>query len=119
MRGLPTLIHKSMGLVGGIMLILGLSLASTTYMIDAGVPQQLLAVIDQYVTGQTLFLLLLLGFLLVLGAQSDFVIFAKLLGEVKLQLETVLIVLLIITVGRTGITHSELIIKGQLILTRY
>jgi tripartite ATP-independent transporter DctM subunit len=70
-RDLPRIMRESMTLVGGIMIILGMSLASTNYMIDAGVPQQLLAVIDQYVTGQTMFLLLLLGFLLVLGAMLD------------------------------------------------
>jgi tripartite ATP-independent transporter DctM subunit len=63
-RDLPRIMRESMTLVGGIMIILGMSLASTNYMIDAGVPQQLLAVIDQYVNGQTMFLLLLLGFLL-------------------------------------------------------
>ena len=59
-RNLPAVMRESMVLVGGILVILGMSLASTNYMIDAGVPQQLLAVINQYVTGQTVFLLLLL-----------------------------------------------------------
>jgi C4-dicarboxylate transporter DctM subunit len=70
-RDLPRIMRESMTLVGGIMIILGMSLASTNYMIDAGIPQQLLAVIDQYVNGQTMFLLLLLGFLLILGALLD------------------------------------------------
>ena len=38
LKELPDIVRKSMALVGGIMVILGLSLASTTYMIDAGVP---------------------------------------------------------------------------------
>ncbi|NNE05256.1 MAG: TRAP transporter large permease subunit, partial [Xanthomonadales bacterium] len=51
--------------------ILGVSLASTNYMIDAGVPQQLLAWIGGFIDSQLGFLLLLLLFLLVLGAILD------------------------------------------------
>jgi len=40
---LPQVMRESMLLVGGILIILGVSLASTNYMIDAGVPQKLLA----------------------------------------------------------------------------
>jgi len=58
-------------LVGGILVILGMSLASTNYMIDAGVPQKLLEFVSQMVTSQLTFLLLLLAFLLVLGAILD------------------------------------------------
>jgi TRAP-type C4-dicarboxylate transport system permease large subunit len=58
-------------LVGGILVILGVSLASTNYMIDAGVPQQLLGWISGYVNSQWGFLLLLLVFLLILGAILD------------------------------------------------
>jgi TRAP-type C4-dicarboxylate transport system permease large subunit len=58
-------------LVGGILIILGVSLASTNYMIDAGVPQKLLEIVAELVTSQFSFLLLLLLFLLVLGAILD------------------------------------------------
>lgn len=58
-KRLPGLIHTSMGLVGGIMLILGLSLASTTYMIDAGIPAQLFAYVKEHVSSPLSFLLLL------------------------------------------------------------
>jgi len=71
LRELPRIMRESMTLVGGIMLILGLSLASTNYMIDAGVPQKLLEAISVYVSGRISFLLLLLAFLLVLGAILD------------------------------------------------
>ena len=70
-RELPRIMRDSMLLVGGILIILGVSLASTNYMIDAGVPQQILAAIGSYVSSQATFLLLLLVFLLILGAILD------------------------------------------------
>lgn len=70
-RQLPAIMRESMVLVGGILVILGMSLASTNYMIDAGVPQKLLAWVGAFVTSEFSFLLLLLGFLLVLGAILD------------------------------------------------
>ncbi len=42
-RALPGIMRESMVLVGAIFIILGVSLASTSYMIDAGVPQALFA----------------------------------------------------------------------------
>ncbi|MCK4535989.1 MAG: TRAP transporter large permease subunit, partial [Desulfuromonadales bacterium] len=83
-RELPTIIHKSMVLVGGIMLILGLSLASTTYMIDAGVPAHLFAFVKEHVSSPLTFLLLLNIFLLALGAILD--IFSALVLVVPLIL---------------------------------
>ena len=68
---LPQVMRESMLLVGGILIILGMSLASTNYMIDAGVPQQLLAYMSDFVTSQASFLFLLLIFLLILGAILD------------------------------------------------
>jgi tripartite ATP-independent transporter DctM subunit len=71
LRKLPEVMRESMVLVGGILVILGMSLASTNYMIDAGVPQKLLEYVSQMVSSQATFLWLLLGFLLVLGAILD------------------------------------------------
>jgi len=68
---LPRIMRDSMLLVGGILIILGVSLASTNYMIDANIPQQLLAIVAELVTSQATFLVLLLLFLLVLGAILD------------------------------------------------
>jgi len=70
-RELPRIMRESMILVGGILVILGMSLASTNYMIDEGVPQRLLGFIGNFVEGQLTFLLLLLVFLLILGAILD------------------------------------------------
>ena len=71
LRKLPEIMRESMVLVGGILVILGMSLASTNFMIDSGVPQKLLAYVSQMVTSELTFLLLLLAFLLVLGAILD------------------------------------------------
>ncbi len=68
---LPGVIRQSMVLVGGILLILGVSVASTNYMIGAGIPQMLLDLVAGLVSSQVTFLLLLLVFLLVLGAILD------------------------------------------------
>ena len=64
---LAAIVRDSMVLVGGILLILGISLASTNYMIDAQVPQQLIELVTRYVSSQTSFLLLLICFLLLIG----------------------------------------------------
>jgi len=68
---MPRIMRASMMLVGGILLILAVSLASTNYMIGAGIPQMLLEFVAGMVTGQTTFLILLLVFLLILGAILD------------------------------------------------
>lgn len=68
---LPAVMRESMVLVGGILLILGVSLASTNYMIDAGVPEQLFRLVDGMVGGKLTFMLALIVFLLVLGAILD------------------------------------------------
>jgi tripartite ATP-independent transporter DctM subunit len=71
LRELPRVMRESMLLVGGILIILGVSLASTNYMIDAGIPQALLGYVAELVTSQASFLILLLLFLLALGAILD------------------------------------------------
>ena len=70
-RDLPGVVRNSMVLVGGILMILGVSLASTYYMIDAEVPQKLLALVAELVSSPASFLILLLVFLLILGAILD------------------------------------------------
>jgi C4-dicarboxylate transporter, DctM subunit len=70
-REVPRIMRESMVLVGAILAILGVSLASTNLMIDSGVPQRLFALVSDYVTGPTTFLIVLLVFLLILGAILD------------------------------------------------
>ena len=67
----PRIMRESMLLVGGILMILSVSLASTNYMIDAGVPQKILEVVTELVSSPASFLALLLVFLLILGAILD------------------------------------------------
>jgi tripartite ATP-independent transporter DctM subunit len=68
---LPLIMRDSMIMVGGILLILGVSLASTNYLIDAEVPMKLFRLIQAYVSSQTAFLILLNILLLILGAILD------------------------------------------------
>lgn len=68
---LPRIMRNSMVLVGGILLILGVSLASTNVTIDAQLPERLVAAINSIVGGHFSFLVLLFLFLLMLGAILD------------------------------------------------
>ena len=68
---LPAICRESMVLVGAILVIVGMSLASTDYLIDIEVPQRLFAAISAYVESPVSFMLALLAFLLVLGAILD------------------------------------------------
>ncbi|MCP4007987.1 MAG: TRAP transporter large permease subunit [Proteobacteria bacterium] len=70
-RQVPSLLQKSMMMVGGIILILAVSLALTNFMIDAQVPDRLFAMIQERVSSKLGFLILLNIFLLVLGAFLD------------------------------------------------
>ncbi len=71
LRELPEVMRDSMKLVGAILLILAVSLASTNYMIDAGIPEQIFAFIQHHVSDGFTFLLLLTLFLLILGMMLD------------------------------------------------
>jgi tripartite ATP-independent transporter DctM subunit len=70
-RQLPNIMRESMVLVGGIMIIIGASLASTNYMIDAEIPTRLFELIQQYIDDKLTFLILLNLFLLALGMILD------------------------------------------------
>lgn len=68
---LPGIMRDSMKLVGGILIVLGVSLASTNYLLDAEVPSRLFAVVREYVQDPLTFLLLLNLFLFALGMMLD------------------------------------------------
>ncbi len=70
-RKLPIIMRDSMVLVGGIMIIIGVSLASTNYLIDAEIPTELFEFIQQHIHNKLTFLILLNIFLLVLGMMLD------------------------------------------------
>ncbi|MAD43701.1 MAG: C4-dicarboxylate ABC transporter [Oceanospirillaceae bacterium] len=68
---LPVVMRDSMKLVGAILLILAVSIASTNYMVDAGVPERIFGYIQQHISDPFTFLLLLTVFLLILGMMLD------------------------------------------------
>ncbi|MDH5178507.1 MAG: TRAP transporter large permease [Gammaproteobacteria bacterium] len=71
LRQLPKVMRESMILVGAILIILGASLASTNYIIDAEIPAALFSTIKSYISSELTFLILLNIFLLILGAMLD------------------------------------------------
>jgi len=71
LRKLPGVMRESMVLVGAILIILGVSLASTNYLIDTEVPTRLFAIIREQIDSKLTFLMLLNGFLLILGMMLD------------------------------------------------
>jgi C4-dicarboxylate transporter DctM subunit len=81
---LPGIMRESMVLVGGILVILGASLASTNAMIDAQVPMKLFDFVTAHVSSKLTFLILLNIFLLVLGTMLD--VFSALIIVVPLLL---------------------------------
>jgi len=68
---LPAIMREAMVMVGGVLLILGVSLASTNFLIDAEVPMLFFNLIQSKITSKIVFLILLNFFLLVLGAILD------------------------------------------------
>jgi len=68
---LPSLMRESMIMVGGILIVLAVSLASTNYMIDSGLPQKIFGLVSEVVDDQITFIVLLLLFLIILGAILD------------------------------------------------
>lgn len=71
LRELPRIIREAMIMVGGILLILGVSLAFTNFLVDAEVPQKLFEWISTYIQSKFTFLILLNLILLALGAILD------------------------------------------------
>lgn len=85
---LASIIKESMVMVGGILLILGVSLAFTNYLIDTEVPMKLFMLCQTFVSSKLLFLILLNIFLLILGAILD--IFSAIIIMVPLLLPVAL-----------------------------
>ena len=84
LRELPAVAVKAMVMVGGILLILGVALAFTNFLVDAEVPQRLFDFMQAHIESQIAFLALLNILLLALGALLD--IFAALVIMVPLIL---------------------------------
>lgn len=85
---LPAIIRESMVMVGGILLILGVSLAFTNFLIDAEAPMKLFQLCQRFITSKWVFLVLLNLFLLVLGTMLD--IFSAIIIMVPLMLPVAL-----------------------------
>jgi len=68
---LPRIMRESMVMVGGILIVLGASLASTNYLLDQQVPTLLFETVRQHISDPLTFLLLLNVFLIVLGMMLD------------------------------------------------
>jgi C4-dicarboxylate transporter, DctM subunit len=71
LRRLPAVMRESMVMVGTILIILGVALSSTNYMVDAGVPFKLFELIRKWIDGPVTFLIVLTFFLLLLGMVLD------------------------------------------------
>ena len=85
---LAAIIRESMVMVGGILLILGVSLGFTNFLIDAEVPMKLFGLCQTFVSSKLVFLILLNIFLLILGAMLD--IFSAIVIMVPLMLPVAL-----------------------------
>mgnify|MGYP001046692865 FL=1 len=70
-KELPRVIREAMVMVGGILLILGVSLAFTNFLVDAEIPQALFEWIRTFIESKFTFLILLNLILLALGAILD------------------------------------------------
>ena len=68
---LPRVMKESMLLVGAIISILGVALGLTNYLIDQQVPQALFAFVQTNIRSQITFLLILNGFLIIVGMMMD------------------------------------------------
>ncbi|MAI80334.1 MAG: C4-dicarboxylate ABC transporter [Deltaproteobacteria bacterium] len=71
LRNLPGVMRESMVLVGAILIILGVSMASTNYLIFSDVPTRLFETVQAHVDSKWTFLILLNIFLLGLGMMLD------------------------------------------------
>ncbi|MGM0453958.1 MAG: TRAP transporter large permease [Thermodesulfobacteriota bacterium] len=83
-RHLPLIMHQSMILVGGILIILGSALALTNFMIDAQIPMRILDAMQSLIASRWVFLIGLNVFLLLVGCIMD--IYSALLVVVPLIL---------------------------------
>ncbi len=84
LRQLARIMREAMVMVGAILLILGVAMAFTNWLIEAEIPTKLFELVKEYVSSKWTFLLLLNIFLLILGCFLD--IFSALVIMVPLLL---------------------------------
>ena len=68
---LPSIIIDCATLIGGVLIIIGIAMGLTSYLVDAQIPMQLLAWVKATISSKYFFLLLLNIFLLVAGCLMD------------------------------------------------
>jgi tripartite ATP-independent transporter DctM subunit len=68
---LIALLGRCVALVGGVLLILGVAMGLTSWLVDAQVPSRVLAWVQQHIESPLVFLLALNAFLLVVGCLMD------------------------------------------------
>lgn len=68
---LAAVIHEAMVMVGAILVILGVAMGLTNFLIQEQVPMKILAFIQQYIHSKVTFLLVLTVFLLIVGCMMD------------------------------------------------
>ena len=71
MRDVPRVVAECGLLVGGVLLILGVALGFTNYLVDAQLPDRVVAWATGTIESRWMFLLALNGFLLVVGCLMD------------------------------------------------
>ncbi len=70
-RGLPKVIKEASILIGGIIVIIGMALAFTNYLIEQEVPAYLVSQLKLYISNKFAFLIVLNIFLLIVGCMMD------------------------------------------------
>jgi tripartite ATP-independent transporter DctM subunit len=84
MRLLAKCLSEAAQIIGGVLLILGMALALTNFLIDAGIPDAAIEAVQNLIPNRWLFLLALTAFLLLAGALME--IFAAIVVLVPLLL---------------------------------
>jgi len=70
-RDIPRIAVESATMVGGFLIILGMALGLTSYLVDAQIPQQALTLVRANIDSPLVFLLVLNVFLVIVGALMD------------------------------------------------
>ena len=70
-RDIPKIMKESMMLVGSILMIIGMAFALTNFLVDQGIPEQIIEGIQALTTNKIVFLILLNIFLLIVGCTMD------------------------------------------------
>ena len=71
LKKIPKIIIDCTALIGGVLIILGVAMGLTSYLVDAQIPTMLLAWVKTNITSKYIFLLLLNCFLLMVGCLMD------------------------------------------------